>query len=157
MFQENLMSPTKRYTYKEGIARIDDALDKEFWLEASWIIYAMFEDRCNSLLEKSGGPIPPPKNGFVSINKKITELKTRAATNQFLNQVNHLSGMLQELYDWKEDRNPIMHDLVDLPKDWSIINADAEKLARDGRDLLGRFTAAAMKVRKKYVKAGNTT
>jgi hypothetical protein len=151
------MSPTKRYTYKEGIARIDDALDKEFWLEASWITYAMFEDRCNSLLDKSGGPITPPSNGFISINRKIKELKNRASTNQLLNLVSHLPSLLQELYDWKEDRNPIMHNLVALPKEWSVINTDTEKLAKDGRELLGRFAAAAMKVRKKYVKAGNAT
>ena len=151
------MIPTKRYTYEEGIARIDDALNKEFWLEASWITYAMFEDRCNSLLDKSGGAISNPKSSFVSINKKITELQNRASTDQFLKQVSNLPTLLKELHNWKENRNPIMHNLIDVPEDWIIINFNAENLAKDGRDLLGRFAAAAMKVRKKYVKAGNAT
>ena len=150
------MSSTKRYTYQQGIERIDSALEKEFWLEASWIIYAMFEDRCNSLLDKSGGPIPPPSTGFVSINKKINVLKDRASNNQFLKQANDLPVLLQELHDWKEARNPTMHSLIEMPREWSVINEEAKKLAQDGRYLLGCFSAAAMRVRKKYIKSGHT-
>lgn len=145
---------TKRYTYEQGIGRIDEALENEFWLEASWIIYAMFEDRCSSLLEKSGGAIPS-KNGFVSIHRKIEELKARASKNQFLAQVTELPGLLQEVNDWKKDRNTMMHSLVEMPREWSVIDSETKQLAKQGRNLLGRFSSAAMKVRKKYVKAGN--
>lgn len=148
------MTTTKRLTYKEGISRIDEALEKSFWLEASWITYAMFEDRCDSLLEKSGGAIPPPPHGFVSINKKIKKLKSRATSDPLLSKVSGLFGLLGEVHDWKERRNPIMHNMVELPRDWADINADARKLAEDGRELLGRFSTAAMKVRRKHIRSG---
>lgn len=153
------MPITKRDTYEQGIARIDQALHEGFWLEASWITYAMFEDRCDSLLEKSGGPVATNHpSGFVSINQKISELKKRSSSDQFLSQVSGLSELLDEVHDWKERRNPIMHSMVEMPRDWGMINVDTKGLAKDGRKILGRFAAAAMKVRKKFKKfkqAGN--
>ena len=150
------MPTTKRNTYEQGIARIDQALSEGFWLEASWITYAMFEDRCDSLLNKSGGPVPASHpNGFVSINKKITSLKQRSSSDQFLSQVPGLAALLDEVHDWKNRRNPVMHSMVDVPRDWAAINADAQALAEDGREILGRFSSAVMKVRKRYKQAGN--
>lgn len=150
------MNQSKRTTYSEGIAKIDQALREQFYLEASWIEYAMFEDRCDSMLEKSGGK-PALNNGrhFISINRKICELRSRGRTHPFLISVTDFDALLQELHDWKERRNPIMHSLVEVPKSWSDINNETKLLAEDGRKLLGRVAAAAMSVRKKYKKADN--
>lgn len=149
------MAKTKRNTYKQGINRIDQALDEGFWLEAAWITYAMFEDRCDSLLSKSGGPVPlPPNRKFVAIDTKITVLKKRSKTDEILSKVSELPALLSEVKRWKNRRNPIMHSMVNLPKDWSLINADAKILAEEGREILGRYAAAAMKVRKKYKRSG---
>jgi hypothetical protein len=150
------MTISKRTTYKQTIARLDEALGKQFFLEASWIEYAIFEDRCNSLLEKTGGLIPPSRNGIPpSINKKLTVLKERTSGDPFLSSTSEFPDILRDVRNWKNRRNTIMHSLVDVARSWNNINQDAKQLAIDGRALLGRFSSATMKVRKKYKKAGN--
>jgi hypothetical protein len=149
------MSLSKRPTYEEVIGRIDDALKREFFLEASWITYSLFEDRCNSMLKKTGG-MPPVRPGqFLSINKKLTTLKERASTDILLTSIDNISGIIEEVRVWKDSRNPIMHSMVEMPTTWESVNSDAEALAKDGRELLGRFSSVAMKVRKNYKKQSN--
>jgi hypothetical protein len=146
----------KRVAYGQSIERIDKAIKEKFYLEASWIEYAICEDRCDSLLEKTGGLLtPPPGQSFVSINLKISELKKRCKTDPFLIQVIEFPRILEEVRQWKNRRNPLMHELVKSARDFTDISNDAKALAIDGQDIVRRFSGAAMKVRKKYKKAGN--
>lgn len=149
------MSMTKRPTYEEVIGRVDDALQREFFLEASWIIYSLFEDRCDSMLKKSGGMPQVSAGSFLSINKKLNILKSRHLSNPLLASVNGFLLIIDEVKDWKDSRNPIMHSMVEIPTTWEDINNNAEILARDGRELLSRFSSVAMKVRKSYLKQLN--
>ena len=150
------MAIRKRTAYRQSIQRLDNALRSKFYLEACWIEYAICEDRCDSLLDKSGGPIPlKPGQYSISINQKISELKRRSNNDPYLSPVKELRGILEEVKKWKNRRNPLMHELVKMPRDWPSINNDARQLATDGRDIVGRFSTAAMKVRRRYKRAGN--
>jgi hypothetical protein len=59
------------------IARMDEAIKEGFYLEASWIAYAVIEDRCDSALEKTGGI--PTRNGrpIQMLGNKLKELQNR--------------------------------------------------------------------------------
>ena len=149
------MAIRKRTAYGQSIGRLDSALKSKFFLEACWIEYAICEDRCDSLLNKSGGPIPCNPGQFVSINRKIIELKLRWKNDPYLSTVQELPSILEEVRKWKNRRNPLMHQLVKMARDWPSINNDASILAADGRDIVGRFASAAMKVRRRFKKAGN--
>ena len=142
------MGNPKRLMFNEVIARLDEALSKNYFLEASWITYSLFEDRCNSILKKTGGLPLVQKGQFLSINKKLKTLKTRSASHSYLLKVPNIIPIVQDITSWKNKRNLIMHNMVDLQTSWENINNDAEKLARDGRKLLGKFASAAMKVAK---------
>ena len=136
---------TKRLNYTEAIARLDKALKESFFLEASWIEYSLFEDRTNSLLEKTGGLLQNPR---ASIEAKLKELEKRSKTDHGLSHISEFPDILDEVRTWKDSRNPLMHQMVDVPKDWEDIDSDAKVLAENGRRLLGRYSSAAMKLRK---------
>lgn len=87
--------------------------------------------------------------------KKIIALKQRSNSDQLLSQVSGFSALLEEVRKWKERRNSMMHSIVETARDWKAIDADAKLLAEDGREILGRFAAVVMRVRKRYKQAGN--
>ncbi len=104
------------------------------------------------MLKNTGGMPPVRPTEFLSINKKLTTLKERSNTNVLLTSIDNFAHIIEEVRDWKESRNPIIHSMVDMPTTWENINSEAETLAKDGRELLGRFSSVAMKVRKNYKK-----
>ena len=135
---------TKRNTYEETFDRLNEALNSDFYLEASWIEYSLFEDRTNSLLDKTGGLLSDPR---ASIDKKLKELEKRSTTDAGLLHIPEFPDILDEIRKWKNKRNPLMHQMVDLPRKWEDINTDAKNLAESGSTLIRRYSSAAMKLR----------
>ena len=76
-------SKGKYETYKYLLERCKKAIEKEYYLEAIWIVYAMLEDRTTSLLFYCG-----------FVNKKN---KGHATQNRNVNKPNH--GNLREVID----------------------------------------------------------
>ena len=148
--QGEIVHTSKRPTYEETIRRIDRAISERFFLEATWIVYSLFEDRCNSALEKTGGRLSNPR---ASIEQKLKALEARSGSNPSMGKVTEFPAIFNEVRVWKDARNPLMHEMVDMPRPWTDINNDAEALALDGRELLGRFTSAMMKLRKHVKKS----
>ena len=142
---------TKRLSYEQIIARLDSALEQEYYLEASWIAYSLLEDRTESALEKTGGVLSNPR---ASIEAKLKELEKRSASNTGLRSVSEFPDIFDEVRKWKDKRNPLMHRMVEMPKSWEDINVDARDLAKESRELLGRYSSAVMKLRKWYMKRG---
>jgi hypothetical protein len=53
---------SKIKSYQQLLNRLEEAIDAGFFLEASWIAYAVIEDRvCSALLKTEG--LPQDKNG----------------------------------------------------------------------------------------------
>lgn len=139
---------SKRNSYEEIIHRLDSALDQGFNLEASWITYALFEDRTTSALAKSGGVLVSKNNSFISIEVKLKELKSRSLTHAGLQRAGLINALLDEIIDWKNKRNALMHTLAEVPRPWEDINNDAQNLAIEGREIIARYSSAIMRLSK---------
>lgn len=145
---------SKRKSLTELIAQMDVALENEFYFEVAWIAYGIIEDRTNSALERtSEGQFPRDSNGLLpSINKRLNALKARAGTDVILKTVNGFAPAVQQVIDWKNKRNILVHSLIDTPRDWADINDDAKKLAVEGRKIISIYNARIMKQRTKFKK-----
>jgi hypothetical protein len=71
----------KDFKYGTLIKRIDVALQEEFYLEASWIAYAILEDQLVSALDESGGAVNHKGKAIKMLGPKLGELKTRMTTS----------------------------------------------------------------------------
>lgn len=131
------------------VGRADLALSEEFFLEATWIEYALFEDRINSALVKSGGAL---SNTRPTIESKIKELESRCLTHAGLRSIGDFPELLDEVRQWKGVRNRLVHRMVEAAVRWDDVNDEANLLATDGRELFGRFSSAIMRLGKWHKK-----
>lgn len=138
----------KQALYKAFIARMNEAYDSSMYLEASWYVYAVLEDRLISLLRNSGGI--GENNGGSSgkpirmMGPKLKELSRRAKKDELLKaNFEH-----DNLNTWKESRNNLMHAMGDATMPIADIDTAAKKLAEDGMALVREYAAACRRLKK---------
>lgn len=142
----------KRNYYTSLISHIDESINEEYYLEAAWIYYANFEDRINSVLNKTG-VIPLTNYGIqVSIKKRLEELIDRRKSNHLLRRAFFDEKIINDVNDRRLRRNPIMHSLMKTPKDIEALTTELKSLAIDSLPILKEFNSAAMRFRKKHIK-----
>lgn len=105
---ENML---KYENYKEQMKRLKAAMTNQFYLEAIFIEYAILEDRLESALRHSGQWHSKPDQ-HTSIDRKVRLLMAQAEEKKSLAQKYFQPEMMQEILDWKNRRNPLMHSLM---------------------------------------------
>ena len=101
----------KYENYKEQMKRLKAAMSNQFYLEAIFIEYAILEDRLESALRHSGKWNPKPDQ-HTSIDRKVKLLIKQAEEKKSLAQKYFQPEMMQEILDWKNRRNSLMHSLM---------------------------------------------
>ena len=121
----------KKLTEKAGLA-----IKHEFYLEASWILSAMFERKLKKLLiqvEKQN-----PGRGF-TLEQLIKRVKYLHVLSRYKALTAHFNvQMLDEIRTWKNQRNEILKDIPDL----HVSPARLERLALEGVKLYKEFNSA---------------
>lgn len=121
------------------ISRADDALELQFYLEASWIIYSLIEERLKSVaIDKLS--LPMNRENFHSC---VEALEKERKTNSLIED-NFEATLLPNLDDWRLKRNNIMHDLAKEDIDYEKI----KELAISGRSLFAQLATSIMKLKK---------
>lgn len=146
----------KEQKYKEFIKRLEYHFKQKNYFESSWYSYAVLEDRCKSLLRLSENPSNQENTNVRMLGPKIGELQNRKPNDKYLKGVlfteKEKPDLLEELSNWKDDRNTLMHAMAE--DDALTINAidlRAEKMASKGVELVRKFCAACRSL-KKYKK-----
>lgn len=135
----------KRDLYENFHSKLKLAIEKEFYLESSWYVYALLEDRLVSLLRSSGGvgnsgSAKPIK----MMGPKLKELKNRSKSNKLLDHnFDH-----DRINQWKNDRNDLMHAMADGTKSVDDVSKTSYLLATSGAKLLKDVSSAAMRLKK---------
>lgn len=113
----------KNLKYRSLNGMLAKALRYEFYYEAIFIEYAIIEDRTSSLLRHANITIYDP-----TLNNKIKAIKfNRKFKDSYIKK--HLSlELLDSIKDWKNKRNVLIHDLINL----SYSNDDIKKIALEG-------------------------
>ena len=117
----------KYENYKEQFKRLNMALSHKFFLEAVFISYAIMEDRSESILRHSGkwdAYLKNRRGHQVTIDSKINYIKGFAAQKMTLLNKYFGDDLLDEVLEWKDKRNQIIHALMKQflqQKNWRIL------------------------------------
>ena len=133
----------KGRSYEELLARLDAARKEGFHLEASWIAYAVVEDRIDSALGLTGG-IPPK----IMLGKKLEHLRNRLSGDAELRKATAAGQVLDEVERWKNSRNPLMHSMAAESLPWEDLEKNAAALSADGRETVRNLCSAIMRLKK---------
>ena len=115
----------KYANYKEQMSRLKKAMDNQFHLEAIAIEYAIIEDRVESVLRHSGVFNPDKHN---TLNKKLNRLSEMQRSKNGLMRKYFSDDLIQSIYEWKDDRNPMTYALLKL----SLHTEDVQGIAETG-------------------------
>jgi len=139
----------KGAAYQQLLDRASEAMSGAFYLEAGWIIFALLEDRLNSVLRLTGG-IPTDKNGrpIQMLGKKLRVARERLVTDDAVRKAMRLGRDLDQLERWKDRRNDLAHSMANDARSWADLAEEASVLAADGRALVGSISSAVMRLKK---------
>ena len=105
----------KYENYREQFQRLNKALAGGFNLEAMFIEYAIIEDRTESVLRHAGlwdAYIKSRKGHGATLNSKINYIRKRADSGSKLLKKYFSDDLLEQILDWKEERNRLIHALL---------------------------------------------
>lgn len=141
---------SKGASYRQLFSRLSEAIERGFHLEASWIAYAILEDRAISALKRTGG-LPTNRGGrpLQMLGPKLIKLRQRLETDPLLNGAMLQGAMLERVENWKEERNTFMHSMAEESRSWSELSEGAERLSRDGERVARDFSDAVTRLRKR--------
>lgn len=130
----------KGITFKKYFSRVNEAIDNDFHLEATWIIYSLLEDRLKSLSIKKLGLSLDRDN----VESTIIALKNEIKVNPMLSR--ELSfELLESLDKWRKERNNVFHFLTQE----RIGEAKLRLISLNGEALLRQIASANMRVKKR--------
>lgn len=119
--------------YKAQFDRLNKALKNEFYLEAIFIEYAILEDRTESVLHHAGLWEAYMKGKKIAnIGTKLTFIKNKASVKSCTLHPYFSDDLLDLLRDWKNRRNPLIHDLLNQ----RLGDDDLKNLALEGSKLV---------------------
>ena len=103
----------KQNNYKIQFQRLKKAMGNNFYLEAVFIEYAIMEDRSESILAYEGNEIVPKnEREFVSFKRKKNRIEKLAECKGSIIGRYFSDGFLQQVQEWVDGRNSIIHALL---------------------------------------------
>lgn len=140
--QEITIPGTKKYlSYKEQMVRLKKAMAAQFFLEAIFIEYAVMEDRLESILRHSCVFNPERHSTIQAKLRRVSEL--RRAKKSLLNR-SLSEELLQEISQWKDERNRLIHALMKQ----DLHTEDLQKIALEGQQIVKQLNSKATNYRK---------
>ena len=137
------------------ISRIDEALEKGFYVEAMAITYALFEERTYRLLDRLDVQYRPRDKLYDCLGKlekaihdrTITVVTKRMTIDDFRDMLDSTliaSNLIADIQDWRRKRNDVIHDLAKTTIDYNSLESTSE----DARNLFIKYSAIIMKIKK---------
>jgi hypothetical protein len=141
----------KYINYKEQFERLALALEQKFYLEAIFIEYAILEDRTASVLRHAGLWDAYMKGKkMANIGTKLTFIKNKAKVKSCSLSKYFNDDLMDQLRDWKNKRNPLIHDLLNQ----RLGADDLKNLAVEGNELIQELRNRATSHNRELEKAG---
>ena len=138
----------KKKEGKKLVEKAGLAIKNEFYLEASWILSAIIEKKVKNLLDKLENH--KPGTGF-TLEQSIKRVKYLHLNSKHpLLNAHFTVKFIDELRNWKNQRNTIMKDMLDV----HVSKARMERLAMDGIRLLKELNASNKKFKAEFIVSG---
>ena len=139
----------KKKDGKKLVEKAGLAIKNEFYLEASWILSSIIEKKVKDLLYKLENH--KPGMGF-TLEQSIKRVKYLHLSSKHPLLTAHFTvKFVDELRNWKNQRNNIMKDMLDV----HVSKERMERLAMDGIRLLKELNSAHKKFKAEYLASDN--
>ena len=141
---EALTNQQKYENYHEQCKRLNRALASGFNLEALFIEYALMEDRTESVLKHAGmwdAYIKSRKGRNGNIDSKLRYIMKLAENKSCLLHKFFADDLLQQILDWKDERNRLIHALLKQ----EFAHNEITNLAVRGKELSDKLKSQAGK------------
>jgi hypothetical protein len=125
------------YTYLFG--RIDSSIAEGYFLESSWIAYAIIEDRLDSILSK----VTKYKGRLIS--RKLEYLSR--ISNPFV-RIEFPTGLINRIDTWTSRRNNLTHEMANARLSIQQITDRSKQVALEGEKLAHDVSSAVMRTKK---------
>ena len=140
----------KNQTYRELMEDLTLSLEKEFYYEAIFIEYAVLEDRTESLIRHSKIEHNLTKREMTLYNK-INLIKSKEEFKSFYCNKHEIIKILDEVNEWKDKRNKLIHDLVNT----TYTNDDIKEIAIKGHELVCKLNNKSTLINDYFDKKNN--
>lgn len=115
----------KKKQYAILMSQLKKATYNEFYYEAIFIEYAIFEDRTESILRHANIPYENSKGYSLKLNEKLNKIKSRKEFNNKYIKKHIPNDFIEEIYSWKEKRDKLIHALVKNEYDYDTLKTIA--------------------------------
>ena len=134
----------KKEKYSNLMSRLKRATDNEYYYEAIFIEYAIFEDRTESLLKHAGKKFQENNGNPFKISKKLNKLKSEKEFQTSYIRKHLTEELIEKIYEWKMERDQLMHNIINL----QYKNDEIKMLALNGECLVKKFNSKSQLVNK---------
>ncbi|WP_312199805.1 hypothetical protein [Anaerospora hongkongensis] len=134
---------SKQEHYEYLLSKLDQAIEAKYFLEATWIAYAVLEDRIESAIKNAGAT---PRGMF---GAKLAALGNLIPIHEATRKA-FFGDIIKRISDWKDERNDLMHDLGNLVKPKEQLESDMKYVGSIGRDL-AREVCATVRRQKNFI------
>ena len=102
----------KQNQYAIQMDKLKKATYDEFYYEAIFIEYAIFEDRLESLLRHAKIPTVDKENRPLKISVKLNKIKSRKEFQDKYIQKHITIELIDNITKWKKERDSLVHNLM---------------------------------------------
>lgn len=134
----------KNERYSELMDKLKKSINEEFYYESIFIIYAIIEDRTESMLRHANIETVDENNWDLSLNEKLKKIKRENIFKQDYIKKHLSKELINEVHDWKNKRNDLIHDLVNVEYD----NKEIKKLSLEGYELVKQLNNKSTLINK---------
>lgn len=135
---------TKQLVYAEQKIRLKKAMSGGFYYEAILIEYAMFEDRTNSVLKNSNCKITNSRGNPLKLSEKLNKINDSPEFQSKYIKQRLPRELIEAIREWKDERNTLVHDLMNTKYDVQA----AKEIAEKGKELFNRLDNGVRSVNK---------
>lgn len=151
MNSKTITGQQKYENYREQFKRLNKALANGFNLEAMFIEYAILEDRTESILRHAGlweAYLKKQRSGFPTIDSKIKYIIKHAENKKAIMHKYFSDDLLDEIINWKNQRNRLIHALLKQ----QLVHNEVNELAQRGNELVKMMRNRASSCNRRYDK-----
>lgn len=114
------------------MTKLKNAVQNDFYYEAIFIVYAILEDRTESILKHANIDIMRNEKEKLSLAEKLTKLRKIPLFKEEYIRKHLTPTLIREIYLWKDKRNTLIHDLINAEYN----NEDVKTIALEGYELV---------------------
>ena len=145
---EKITKLEKNFNYKVFMQRLSDSVYLGYYIEAISLEYAIMEDRLMSVLKHSKNF---SANNHNSLHKKIIALKFMNNMRDSISKYYISNDILDLINAWKNQRNKIVHDLMNNHFDFEVI----KEMAINGYEIVKILNNKTTCLNRKFDKIYN--